>query len=127
MRHADGAQGVGVAVSKISHSSRRVPTVTAIRRDEESPTAEVKFRIDAIAGNGRIEVDPRPLRSLAEYPVVANFLISRGAEIREAGDRALNVGREDSTRRQLIHDEITGLFAEIFRGEYRMPIPAITG
>jgi len=26
----------------------------------------------------------------------------------------------------LIHDEITGLFAEIFRGEYRMPIPAIT-
>ena len=26
----------------------------------------------------------------------------------------------------LIHEEITGLFAEIFRGEYRMPIPAIT-
>jgi myo-inositol-1(or 4)-monophosphatase len=25
----------------------------------------------------------------------------------------------------LIHDEILGLFAEIFRGEYRVPIPSI--
>src|SRR5881275_3210290 len=111
MCHADCAQRVNVAVSKVSHSRRRVPTVTSIRRDEESPTAEVKFRIDAIAGNGRIEVDPRPLRSLAEYPVVADFLISRGAEIREAGDRALDVGREDSTWGQLIHDEITAIAA----------------
>jgi myo-inositol-1(or 4)-monophosphatase len=27
----------------------------------------------------------------------------------------------------LIHDEILGLFAEIFRGQYRVPVPAIVG